>query len=107
MTEAETRATQLQPKEAKDCWSPLEARTREKGFSPKVSAGAWLTERVGWHHRFNGREFEQTLGDSEGQGSLACCSQWGHRVRRDLVTEQQVGNECALFHPKASLPHLR
>ena len=29
---------------------------------------------VGWHHRVNGHEFEQTLGDSEGQGSLASCS---------------------------------
>ena len=29
-------------------------------------------EMVGWHHQFNGHEFEQTLGDSEGQGSLAC-----------------------------------
>ena len=29
-------------------------------------------EMVGWHHRLNGRKFEQTLGDSEGQGSLAC-----------------------------------
>ena len=33
-------------------------------------------EMVGWHHRFNENEFEQTLGDSEGQGSLACCSPW-------------------------------
>ena len=32
---------------------------------------------VGWHHRLNGHEFEQTLGDSEGQGSMACCSSWG------------------------------
>ena len=32
---------------------------------------------VGWYHRLNGRDFEQTLGDSEGQGSLACCSPWG------------------------------
>ena len=30
-------------------------------------------ETVGWHHRFNGREFEQTPGDGEGQGGLACC----------------------------------
>ena len=29
---------------------------------------------VGWHHQFNGHESEQTPGDSEGQGSLACCS---------------------------------
>ena len=31
-------------------------------------------EMVGWHHRLNGHEFEQTPGDSEGQGSLACCN---------------------------------
>ena len=31
---------------------------------------------VGWHHRLNGHEFEQALGDGEGQGSLACCSPW-------------------------------
>ena len=32
---------------------------------------------VGWHHRVNGHEFEQALGDGEGQGSLVCCSSWG------------------------------
>ena len=32
-------------------------------------------EMVGWHHRLNGHESEQTPGDSEGQGSLACCMQ--------------------------------
>ena len=35
---------------------------------------------VGWHHRFNGHEFEQTLGDSVGQGSLVCCSSWGCKM---------------------------
>ena len=44
---------------------------------------------VGWHHRLSGQEFEQALGDSGGQGSLACCSPWGLRVRHDLGTEQQ------------------
>ena len=34
---------------------------------------------AGGHHRFNGHEFEQTLEDSEGQGSLGCSSPWGHR----------------------------
>ena len=34
---------------------------------------------VGWHHRLNGHEFEQTLGDGEGQGSLVCFSRWGHK----------------------------
>ena len=33
---------------------------------------------VGWHHQLNGHEFEQTLEDSERQGSLVCCSSWGH-----------------------------
>ena len=31
-------------------------------------------EMVGWHHQLNGHELEQTLGDTEGQGSLVCCS---------------------------------
>ena len=34
-------------------------------------------EMVGWHHWLNGHKFEQTVGDGEGQGSLACCSSWG------------------------------
>ena len=33
---------------------------------------------VGWHHRLDGREFEQVLGDGEAQGSLACCGPLGH-----------------------------
>ena len=36
-------------------------------------------EMVGWHHQLNGNELEQTLEDSEGQGSLACCNQWGYK----------------------------
>ena len=34
-------------------------------------------ETVGWHYRLIGQESEQTPGDGEGQGSLACCSPWG------------------------------
>ena len=34
-------------------------------------------EMVGQHHQLNGHELEKTLGDSDGQGSLACCSPWG------------------------------
>ena len=41
---------------------------------------------VGWHHRFNGPKFEQAQGDSEGQGSLVCCSPWGHKESE--MTEQ-------------------
>ena len=41
---------------------------------------------VGWHHRLYGHEFEQALGDGEGQGSLACCSPWG--LKESDTTEQ-------------------
>ena len=41
--------------------------------------GSAEDETVGWHHWFNGHEFEQTPGDSEGQRSRACCSPWGHK----------------------------
>ena len=44
-------------------------------------------EMVGWHHWLNGHEFEQVPGVGDGQGSLACCSPWGHRIRHDWVTK--------------------
>ena len=46
-------------------------RREEKGMTED--------EMVGWHHRLNGHEFEWTLGVGDGQGSLACCSSWGHK----------------------------
>ena len=36
-------------------------------------------QRMRWHHRLSGHEFKQTQGDSKGQGSLVCCSPWGHK----------------------------
>ena len=36
-------------------------------------------EVVGWHHQLNGHEFEHALGIGDAQGSLACCSLWGHK----------------------------
>ena len=44
---------------------------------------------VGWHHRLNGHEFGQTLGNGEGQGSLACFSPWGHK---ELDTTEQLNS---------------
>ena len=46
-------------------------------------------EMVEWHYWFNGHEFGQALGLSDGQGSLACCITWTRRVRHDWATEQQ------------------
>jgi len=50
------------------CWERLRAG----------GEGATKDEMVGWHHQLSGHEFEQIPGDSEGQGSLICCSPWGH-----------------------------
>ena len=47
---------------------------------------------VGWHHQVNGHEFEQTQGDGEGQGSLVCCSPWGHK---ELDTTEQLNWEVS------------
>ena len=46
--------------------------------------------RFGWHHRLNGHEFEQTLGDSMGQGNLVCCSPWDHKESDKRGTEPQL-----------------
>ena len=44
---------------------------------------------AGWHHRLNGHEFEQALGDGEGQGSLECFSPWGCK---ELYTTEKLNN---------------
>ena len=43
----------------------------------------------------NGPEFEQTLGDSEGQGSLACCTPWSCK---ESATTEQLNNNANYFH---------
>ena len=48
-------------------------------------------EMVGWHHQLNRHESEQTPGDSEGQGGLACCSTRGHKELD--MTEQANSNK--------------
>jgi len=61
---------------------------------------AWMVtedEMVGWHHRLNGHEFEQALGDGEGQGGLACCSPWGCK---ELDMTKRLNNDpyiCSLY----------
>ena len=48
---------------------------------------------LGWHHLFDGREFEQAPGNNEGQGSLACCSPWGHK---ELDMTKQLNNNSRI-----------
>ena len=54
---------------------------KSEGSCPRfLSKQLWFShEAVGWHHRLSGHEFEQTPGELEGQGGLACCSPWGRK----------------------------
>ena len=58
-------------------------------------------EMVGWHHRLKGHEFEQTLGDSEGEGGLACCSPWRHK-ESDTTERLNNSNNNHAFTVKAA-----
>ena len=62
--------------------------------------GATEDEMVGWHHWLNGHEFQQTLGDVEGQGSLACYSPWGCK---ESDTTEQLNNKTKVGERKYSV----
>ena len=76
-TDTEAEAPTLWPPSEK---SQLTGKDSDAGKDWGQEKGAAENEMVGWCHRLDGHEFEQTLGDSEGQRSLVCCSPWGHRV---------------------------
>ena len=80
-TEAEAEAPILWPPDAKNSLIGKDSnvgkywRQEEKGMTE---------DKMVWcYHQHNGHEFEQAPRDGEGQGSLACCSPWGHRVRHN------------------------
>ena len=55
-----------------------------------------MDDMVGWHHRLNGHEFEQTLGDSEEQESLAYCSSWGCK-ELDMTEQLNKNNTYSIL----------
>ena len=59
---------------------------------------------AGWHHRLNGHELEQALGDGEGQGSLACCSLWG---RKESDTTQRLNKLLTFTESTQNNRHLK
>ena len=75
LPDAKSRLIEKDPNARKD-W-----RQKEKGVTED--------EMVRYHHWLNGHGFEQTLGVSEGQWTLVCCSPWGHTESHDLAPEQQ------------------
>ena len=93
--------------EAPILWPP-DMKSRLIGKDPNAGkdwgqeeTGATENEMAGWHHQFNGHESEQTLGESEGQESLACYSPWGsQRVGQGLATEQQQQHKHSTHEDK-------
>ena len=89
-TNAEAEAPKLWPPDVKgwligkDPDAGKDWRQEEKGTTED--------EMVGWHHHLNVHKFEQTLEDSEGQGSLACCGPWG---RKELDTTNWLKNNSS------------
>ena len=85
--------------EARILWSP-DVKSWLIGKDPgadkdwgQEEKGATEDEMVEWHHQLQGPESEQTLGDSEGQGSLACCSPWGHRESDKTEQLNNINNK--------------
>ena len=76
-TDAEAETPILWPCDAKNGFIGKDPDAGKDGRQEEK--GTTEDEMVGWHHRLNGHEFEQAPGDGEGQGSLACCSPWGHK----------------------------
>ena len=74
-TDAEAEAPVLWPPVVKN-WLTGKDPDAGKDWGQEEK-GMTEDEMIGWHHWLNGHEFEQTPGDSEGQGSLVCCSPWG------------------------------
>ena len=83
------------------CWSSntslCDAKSQLTGKDPDAGKdwsqeekGITEDEMVRLNHQLNGHEFEQTPRDGEGQGSLACCSLWGHKELDDWGTEEQI-----------------
>ena len=85
-TDAEAEPPILWPSDVKK-W--LTGKDSDAGKdSWQEEKGTIQDEMVGWHHRLHTHEFEQALGDGEGQWNLACCNPWGG-IELDVIEQQQ------------------
>ena len=88
------------PRRSKNWKEEMFAKSRLIGKDPdaekdwRQEKGVTEDEMVGWHHQLNGHEFQQTLGDSEGQGSLVYCNPEG--CKESDMTERLNDNVCTL-----------
>ena len=84
----------------------LEKTDAEKDWGQEK--GATEDEMVGWHHWLDGHEFKQTPRDGDGQGSLVCCSPWGHK-ESDMtkwLNNYNIRSINICWMNKSSLPSL-
>ena len=99
-TDAEAEAPILRPPDVKsrligkDPDAGKDWRQEEKGMT--------VDEMVGWHHWFDGQEFEQAPRIGDGQGSLACCRPWGRR--ESDKTERLNSNNTPFWQQPLYLP---
>ena len=94
-------------------WAPdeknwLTGKDPDAGKDWRREKGTTEDEMVGWHHRRNGREFEQAPGVGDGQGGLACCSPWGRKesdtTKQLNWTEMGGSGEHLSLHPVGQAP---
>ena len=91
-TDAEAEAPVLWSPDAKN-WLPGKDPDAGKDWGQEEK-GVTEDGMVGWHHWFNGHEFEQTLGNCEWQGSLVCCSPW---VCKESDMTEWLNNKWQLY----------
>ena len=84
----------LWPPDAKN-W--LIRKDPDGGKDWRQEKGMREDEMVGWHQQLNGHEFKQASGDGEGEGSLACCSPWGHKESDTTEQLNWLRNEPRSF----------
>ena len=94
-TDAEAEASILWPPDAK---SQLVGKDPDVGKDWKQKKGMTEHKMVGWHHWLSGHECEPALGDSEGQGSLVCCSSWGCKESDTTCWLNKNNNKASLLH---------
>ena len=75
-TDAEAEAPIFWPPDVKNLRA---GKDPAAGKDRRQEKGVTEDEMVGWHHQFKAHKSVQILGDSKGQGSLECCSPWGHK----------------------------
>ena len=94
-TDAEAETPILWPPDAKSWFIGKDPDARQDWR--REEKGMTEDQIIGWHHRLNGFESEQTLGDSEGQASLVCCSPWGNKESH--TTERLINKIHELLFP--------